>query len=109
MKTKKLVASMLLITCLLITGIVYGEDPVKGAGNDSTTSGTGMGWQEHTGRQWVIINDGLRFSTGVGVGMTGVNWSVNISSNVNTIECCQWTTLKQSWCNYNADDPRCLD
>jgi hypothetical protein len=102
---------MFLITCTLVTGIVYGDDPIKGSGTDSVSSGSGtnMGWQEYAGRQYVLYNDGLRLSTGVSASMTGVSWNINISSNFDRMECCQPISLKQSWCNFNADDPRCLD
>ena len=111
MKAKKQLTIIILITSLLVTGIVYGEDPVSGAGMDTTFIGygEGMGWQEQTKRVAVVYSDGLRVSTGVNATMNGLSWSFNVSSNFTMIECCQPTTLKQSWCNYNADDERCKD
>jgi hypothetical protein len=109
MKTKNQLAMAIMVTGLLVSGIVYGDDPVKGRGTDSTAtaSGTGMGWQEQTKRTQTLINDGIRISTGPSVGTSGAGWSINISSNYTVIECCKPTTLKQSWCDFNADDARC--
>ncbi|MFA5814325.1 MAG: hypothetical protein WC865_01715 [Bacteroidales bacterium] len=107
MKTKKQLTIIILITCLLVTGIVYGEDPVNGAGSNATASG--MGWQEQTKRTYVFISDGLRLNTGPSVNTNGFSWVIGISSNFSLIECCRMTTLRQSWCNFNADDPRCAD
>jgi hypothetical protein len=109
MKTKKQMTIIVLLTGLLAAGIVYADDPVKGKGNDSTTSGNGMGWQEQTQRTSMMINDGIRISAGPTVGTSGFGLSLSFSSNFSVIECCQPATLKQSWCNYNADDPRCKD
>jgi len=111
MKTKKQLTIIILITSLLVTGIVYGEDPVQGAGTDTNSTGTvgGLGWQEQTKRTTVFFSDGLRLNTGPSVTTNGFSWIIGISSNFTLIECCQATTLKQSWCNFNADDPRCAD
>ncbi|TSA38889.1 MAG: hypothetical protein D4R64_01170 [Porphyromonadaceae bacterium] len=111
MKTKKQLTIIILITCLLVTGIVYGEDPVNGAGMDTTFIGygEGLGWQEQTKRTYVFISDGLRLNTGPSVNTNGFSWVIGISSNFSLIECCRMTTLKQSWCNFNEDDPRCAD
>lgn len=110
MKTGNQLSIIILVAGLLVSGIVYGDDPVKGSGTDSTTgSGTGMGWQEQTRRTSVFYSDGLNLSTGVGINVTGLNWTFGVSSSFSNIECCQPTTMKQSWCNFNADDPRCPD
>lgn len=108
MKTKKQLSIVILVTGLLVTGIVYGEDPVKGSGTPST-SGTsqGLGWQEQTRRVTVLYNDGIRINTGPSVGTSGLGWTLSFSSNFTQIECCQRATLKQSWCNFDADDERC--
>ena len=107
MKIKKQITLVILMTGLLVTGIVYADDPLKTSGGDSTGSGTGMGWQEQTQRTTIFISDGLRITTGPGIGTAGLTWSIGVSSNFNFIECCRPATLKQSWCNYNADDERC--
>jgi len=109
MKKSKHLAMIILVTALMVTGIVYGEDPVKGAGSDTTTSGSGMGWQQQTKRVLVIISNGLNISTGLNANTSGFGWTVSASSCFNLIECCKMTTLKQSWCNYSADDERCPD
>ena len=111
MKTKKQLTIIILITGLCVTGIVYGDDPVKGAPKDAatSTSGTGLGWQEQTKRTNVLVSNGLNLSTGISVNMTGLNWNIGVSSNLTIIECCQATTIKESWCNFNADDERCKD
>jgi hypothetical protein len=111
MKTNKQLTIIILITGLLVTGIVYGDDPLKGNGSGTTneSTGIGLGWQEQTKRTSVLITDGLRITTGPSVGTSGLGWSIGISSNFNIIECCKPTTLRQSWCNFNADDPRCPD
>jgi hypothetical protein len=111
MTTKKQLAIIILITGLLVTGIVFGKNPVNGSGTDSTTTVAfaGMGWQEQTKRVTVFISDGLRVNTGPSLNTNGFGWSIGISSNFSLIECCRMTTLKQSWCNFNADDPRCAD
>lgn len=106
MKTRIQVTIFALISAMMVTGIVYGYDPLTGPGAGST-EGTGLGWQEQTSRQPVYITDGFRLNTGVGVGLTGPNVNISISSTITRIECCMPTTLKQSWCNFNADDERC--
>ena len=105
MNTKKQLTMIILITGMMVTGIVYGEDPVKGS--DTTT--TGMGWQESTKRTLSLMTDGLKISAGIGINPTGPTLNVGISSNVTLVECCKATTIKESWCNYNADDERCPD
>jgi hypothetical protein len=107
MKTKKQLSLIVLVTCLLVTGIVYGEDPL--AETKIKAVGNGLGWQEQTRRVTVFITDGLRITTGPNATTGGFGWSIGISSNFSFIECCRWTTLKQSWCNLNADDSRCRD
>jgi len=108
MKTKKQLTIIILITGLLVSGIVYGDDPVRGGGSDPTAGfGSGMGWQEKTQRTPMLVNDGIRISTGPSVGTSGFGWTLSFSSNFITIECCQPATLQQSWCNFNADDERC--
>ncbi len=109
MKTKKQLTVIILVTCLLVTGIVYGKDPLTGAGKDtaSVRYAEGMGWQEQTKRTWVVITDGVRISTGPSACSSGLGWSIRISSNISWIECCHSTTQKESWCNFNADDPKC--
>lgn len=111
MKTTKQLTIIILITSLLVTGIVYGENPVQGSGTDTNPAGMvgGLGWQEQTKRTLVFISDGLRLNSGPSLNTTGFSWMIGISSNFTIIECCKWTTLKQSWCNFNADDPRCAD
>lgn len=111
MKTTKQLTIIILITGLLVTGIVYGEDPIQGAGTDTNSAGMvgGLGWQEQTKRTYVFISDGLKLSTGLGANTTGFSWTIGITSNFAIIECCRSTTLRQSWCNFNADDPRCAD
>lgn len=106
MQTKKQLTIIMLITCLMVTSILYGEIRVSGSGADAQA---GLGWQEQTRRVSVFITDGLKITTGPSLNTTGFGWSVGISSNVMVIECCRWTTLKQSWCNYNADNERCKD
>ena len=108
MKTKIQLTILILVCGLMATAIVYGDDPIKGASIDSST-GKNMGWQEKTSRQTVYISDGLRLGAGVGVGLTGPNLNINISSNISKIECCQPATLPQFWCNYNADDEKCAN
>jgi hypothetical protein len=108
MKTKHQLTILVLIGGLMVTSIVYGDDPIKGTANDST-SGKNMGWQEKTSRQTIYISDGLRLGAGVGVGLTGPNLNVNLGTNLFKIECCQPATLPQFWCNYNADDERCAN
>lgn len=102
---------MILISCFLVSGIVYGDDPVKGPGVDETTSGStgSLNWQEMTMRTNVLVSNGLNVSTGISVNTTGLNWNFNVSSNFTVIECCKPTTIKASWCNFNADDERCKD
>jgi hypothetical protein len=107
MKTKKQLSLIILITCLMITGIVYGEDPLTETKIRPVSYG--LGWQEQTRRVTVFITDGLRITTGPSANTSGIGWSIGISSNFTFIECCRVTTLKQSWCNYNADDSRCRD
>lgn len=109
MKTNKQLTIIILITGLLVTGIVYGEDPVKGSVSDTTTSGNTMGWQEQTKRVTVFTTDGLKLSTGLSANTSGVGFTFGVSSSFTLIECCRMTTLKQSWCNYSADDERCAD
>ena len=93
----------------VLTGLICVERLVGGGLSDLNGNywGDGMGWQPQTSRQPVYISDGLKLSTGVSAGLTGVNWSININSTITQIECCRPTTLKQSWCNYNADDELC--
>jgi len=108
MKTNNQLAIITLITCLLVTGIVYADDPTKGEGTDSTV-GTGMGWQEKTERTKTLVTSGLDVNTGIEVDGMGVHWTFNIGSTFEFVDCCKPSRLKQSWCNYNADDPRCPD
>ena len=81
MKTKHQLTIMILVGGLMVTGIVYGDDPLKGAAND-TTNGKNMGWQEKTSRQPVYISDGFRLSAGVGFGLTGPNLNVNLGTTL---------------------------
>ncbi|MFA6482876.1 MAG: hypothetical protein WCW62_09880, partial [Bacteroidales bacterium] len=106
---KKQLSMIILVTGLMVSGIVYGDDPVNGSGTDSGGSDSGMGWQEQTRRTSMLWTDGMRISTGPSVGTSGLGWSLNISANYCFIDCCQPTTSKQSWCNYSADDARCDD
>ncbi len=108
MKAKHHLTILIMMGGIMVTGIVYGDDPIKGAGTDTTT-GKNMGWQEKTCRQTVYISDGMRLGAGVGVGLTGPNLNINISSNISKIECCMPATMPQFWCNYNADDERCAN
>jgi hypothetical protein len=109
MKAKNQLTMLILVACLMVTGIVYGDNPLLGtsAASISSGSGTNMGWQEHTSRQTLFYSDGLNVSTGGGVDASGFSWNINFSTNITRIECCQPATLIQSWCNYNADDPGC--
>lgn len=108
MKTKNQLTIIILITGLLVSGIVYGDDPMRGgASNPTCGPGVGLGWQEKTQRTSMLVSDGIRVSTGPSVGTSGFGWTFSFSSNFTTIECCQPTNLIQSWCNFNADDPRC--
>ncbi len=110
MKTKWKLTFAILLTGLMVTGIVYGDDPYCGFGSDSFTTGSGgFGWKEQTIRTKVFVSDGLNLSTGVSANQTGFNWNINVSSHFDIIECCRAARLKQSWCNYNADDPGCDD
>ena len=110
MKTKSQLTIFILITGLLVSGIVYGDDPVKGSGNGiTTTTGSGMGWQEQTQRTNTLVYDGVRITTGPSIGTTGLTWNLSFSTNLVIVECCKPATLKQSWCDYNADDARCPD
>ena len=111
MNSNKQLTIILLINCLLVTGIVHGEDPVKSSATETTTSSnpTGLGWQEMTIRTPVLVSDGIRISTGPSIGTSGLGFSLNFSSNFNIVECCQATDIKASWCNFNADDERCKD
>lgn len=109
MNTKKQLTSIILITCLLVSGIVYADETVKSGTASNTTSGNhdGMNWQEQTMRTSVLITDGVRITTGPSIGTTGLLWSIGFSSNITVIECCRPCSIKQSWCNFNADDERC--
>jgi len=111
MKTKKQLSIIILITCLMVTGIVYGEDPVKGATADATTSvsGKGLGWQEMAIRTPTLVSDGIKISAGPSVGTSGLGFSLSFSSNFNIVDCCKPCGKKESWCNFNADDERCAD
>lgn len=110
MKSRKNVFAGVMAVCLMLTGFVYADDPTNGPGSLAYSSvGGGLGWQEGTSRQRVFYSDGIRVSTGPTVGITGVTFGFNFSSIFTFIECCRPTTLKQSWCNFNADDPRCAD
>ncbi len=110
MKTKNQFSIIIVITCLLTTGIVCGEDPVRGSGTDSTTSGSGnMGWQESCMRTPILNTSGLNLSTGVSANQTGFSWNFSISSNLSMIDCCRMSKIKEAWCDYNADDQRCKD
>jgi hypothetical protein len=111
MNTKKQVSILILITGLMVSGIVYGDDPVKdkGTGTNSTNSGSNLGWQEKAQRGPKLVCDGIRITAGPGVGTSGITFSIGFSSNFTIVECCQPATLVQSWCNYGADDARCPD
>ena len=97
---------IILITLLMVTGIVYGGGPSDIQG---VAAPAGLGWQEQTRRVSVFVCDGLRLTTGPVLNTTGFTLTFGISSNFSVIECCRLTTLRQSWCNFNADDPRCAD
>jgi len=110
MKTKNQLVLGLLVTGLLVTGIVYGDDPVKGTKTDAdTTAKTGLGWQEKTKSTPTLVCNGLNLSTGVSVNQNGINWTVGVNSTFEWVDCCKPATLIQSWCNFNADDPKCPD
>ncbi|MCX6226880.1 MAG: hypothetical protein NTV01_19385 [Bacteroidia bacterium] len=112
MKTKNQITIIILITGLLVTGIVYGDDPVKDGAKDTTssTSGTGLGWQELAIRTHVLVSTGLNLSTDLGVSTkNGFIWNLGFSTNLSIIDCCKPTTIKAAWCNFDADDVRCED
>jgi hypothetical protein len=110
MKTKKQLTIIILITCLLVSGIVYGEAPVKGSGNEAYTGSVGgLGWQERTIRTSVFVSDGVKVTVGFTITITGPGLTINLGSNFDIIECCKATSVKESWCNFNADDTRCED
>jgi hypothetical protein len=109
MKIKSLISLFVLVNGMLIGTMVYGDDPLKTTGTDAVGSGPsdGMGWQEQTRRTPVLVSDGIRITTGPAVGTSGFSWSVGFSSNFNIVDCCKPCSDKHSWCNFNADDPRC--
>jgi hypothetical protein len=110
MKRRKNVFASVLALCLMLTGFVYADNPTNEPGALSYSSSVGgLGWQEGTSRQRVFYSDGIRVTTGPTVGITGISLAFNFSSVFTFIECCRPTTLKQSWCNFSADDPRCAD
>lgn len=111
MKAKNQLTIMILVAGLLVTGIVYGDDPVKGAGSDATTtgSGTNLGWQEKTARTPTLVTDGLKITSGPTVGTNGVSWSIILCTTLTVVDCCKPVSSKESWCNFNADDQRCPD
>jgi hypothetical protein len=110
MNLKKQFSVIIMVTGLLVTGIVYGDDPVKGANtNSSSGSGSGLGWVEKAMRWPTFISDGIRVSIGPSVGTSGLGFSLSFSSNFNWVDCCKISTNIASWCNFNADDARCPD
>ncbi len=109
MKIKTLIQLFVFINGLLISALVYGDDPVKTGVNDSTASGSGesLGWQEQTRRTQVLVTDGIRITAGPSVGSNGLVWSIGFSSNFSIIDCCRPCADRHSWCNFNADEERC--
>ena len=108
MNINKQVFMVILATGLMVTGIVYADDPLKNQ-DSVTTSGfsTGLGWQEGAMRRSVLVSDGFRVSAGPGFSTSGLNVSLSFSSNYDIVDCCKPSTIKESWCNFNADDERC--
>jgi hypothetical protein len=107
MKLRKKIILAITAAGLMTAGIVYGDDPVKGDGSDSTTGSTGLGWQEGTQRTLTIHTDGLNINSGVSVGKKGFSVDFGLSTNVVRIYCCKAYNDIHSWCNFDADDERC--
>jgi len=108
MNINKQVFWVILATGLMVTGIVYADDPLKTQSSVTTSgSSTGLGWQEGAMRRQVLVSDGLRISAGPGFSTSGFTVSLSFSSNYDIVDCCKPATVKESWCNFNADDERC--
>jgi hypothetical protein len=107
MKTIGTLSVLILLTSLVFTGMAFAEDPVK-TGNGSTgKTGSGMGWQQGAIRTASFYCGPFRFSVGANAGLQGPFIGVSLGCDFGTIECCKPYPLKESWCNYDADDERC--
>ena len=110
MKTILITIVLAMMASFSLPRFVLADDPVKGSTGEVTSSGnTGMGWQQNAIRSERLWTSPVKLSTGLNIGVQGPTLGLNRGLDASWIECCTICPYKESWCNYNADDPRCPD
>jgi len=108
MKTTNKRFIYLIFCTLIILGILI----ANGTGSIvRADEGAGLGWRQFAGRQPDPYFSPLAgelsvgFIPGTDVPLIGLKLDISFE----IIECCRPILDEHSWCNYNADEPRCPD
>ncbi|MFH0760502.1 MAG: hypothetical protein V2A67_03235 [Bacteroidota bacterium] len=108
MKTKFKNYIYLIICLLMISGVLF----TNGTGSANNSSGNeGLGWRQYAGRESQFYSSPFAVEGSVSyiVGTEVPLLYGKLSMTLEIIDCCSPNKDPHSWCNYDADDPRCAD